>query len=101
GEFLIGFAAMIERLLAGADLARDEARSLGDRLLKGDLSPVQVGAVIAALRAKGERPYELAGLALACRDTLVPLGHERLAIDICGMAADGTSTPLVSVAAAF
>jgi anthranilate phosphoribosyltransferase len=96
-----GYAALLERLLAGGDLSRDEARAVGDRLLRGELTPAQVGALVAALRAKGERPDEVAGLVLALRDAMVRVRPKRAAIDVCGTGGDARGTFNVSTAAAF
>jgi anthranilate phosphoribosyltransferase len=95
------YAALLERLLAGGDLGRDEAHSLGDRLLKGELTGAQVGALTAALRAKGERPDEVAGLVLAFRDAMTRVRPKRAVIDVCGTGGDGRSTFNISTAAAF
>jgi len=95
------FSALLERLLAGGDLGRDEARSLGDRLLKGELTGAQVGAFTAALRAKGERPEEVAGLVLAFRDAMTRVRPKRAVIDVCGTGGDSRGTFNISTAAAF
>jgi anthranilate phosphoribosyltransferase len=95
------FAALLERLLAGADLGRDEARALGDRLLKGELTPAQTGAFVAALRAKGERVDEVAGLALALRDAMTRVKTQRRVVDLCGTGGDARGTFNISTAAAF
>ena len=95
------FAALLERLLAGADLTRDEARAFGDRLLKGEVTPAQTGAFVAALRAKGERADEVAGLALALRDAMTRVKPRRLVVDVCGTGGDGRGTFNISTAAAF
>jgi anthranilate phosphoribosyltransferase len=95
------FAALLERLLAGGDLARDEARALGDRLLKGELTAAQTGALTAALRAKGERPDEVAGLVLAFRDAMTRVRPKRPVIDVCGTGGDARGTFNISTAAAF
>lgn len=95
------FAALLERLLAGGDLGRDEARSLGDRLLKGELTPAQVGGFTAALRAKGERPEEVAGLVLAFRDAMTRVRSKRAVIDVCGTGGDSRGTFNISTTAAF
>ncbi len=95
------YSALLERLLAGGDLGRDEAHSLGDRLLKGELTAAQVGAFTAALRAKGERPEEVAGLVLAFRDAMTRVRPKRAVIDVCGTGGDGRATFNISTAAAF
>jgi anthranilate phosphoribosyltransferase len=95
------FASLLERLLAGGDLSRDEARSLGDRLLKGEMTQAQTGAFTAALRAKGERPEEVAGLVLAFREAMTRVRTARPVIDLCGTGGDARSTFNISTAASF
>ncbi len=95
------FSALLERLLAGGDLGRDEARSLGDRLLKGELTAAQVGGFTAALRAKGERPEEVAGLVLAFRDAMTRVRCKRPVIDVCGTGGDSRGTFNISTTAAL
>jgi anthranilate phosphoribosyltransferase len=95
------FASLLERLLAGADLGRDEARALGDRLLKGEVTQAQTGAFVAALRAKGERADEVAGLAFALRDAMTRVKTTRRVVDVCGTGGDARGTFNISTAAAF
>jgi anthranilate phosphoribosyltransferase len=51
---------------AAGDLARDEARSLFTAMLGGLVPDLQLGAILIALRVKGESLEELAGFAAAC-----------------------------------
>lgn len=48
------------------DLGRDDARALFSALLAGEIPDLQLGAVLMALRIKGESPEELAGFLEAC-----------------------------------
>lgn len=97
----MSIAAQIDRLLAGEDLGRDGAAEALDAVMTGQVDPVQTGAFLIALRAKGETAAELAGLASvvrarseAVRVTATPL------VDTCGTGGGG-STFNVSTAAAF
>jgi anthranilate phosphoribosyltransferase len=50
------------------DLTREQARTLFEALFAGELDPVAVGALLVALRVKGENAAELAGM----MDALAP-----------------------------
>mgnify|MGYP001363851147 CR=1 FL=1 len=97
----MSIAKQIDRLLAGEDLGREGAAEALDAVMGGNVDPVQTGAFLIALRAKGETAAELAGLASvvrarseAVRVTSAPL------VDTCGTGG-GRSTFNVSTAAAF
>jgi anthranilate phosphoribosyltransferase len=51
---------------AARDLSRDDARSLFTAMLGGLVGDLQLGAIVIALRVKGESLDELAGFAAAC-----------------------------------
>jgi anthranilate phosphoribosyltransferase len=67
-----GFRAVIKAVGTGPRGSRaltfDEARRATAALLAGEVSPVQAGAFLVAMRIKGETPAELAGMAQALRD---------------------------------
>ena len=58
---------VLERLVSGRDLAEQEASDLLTALTAEDYPPAMAGAVLAALRAKGETAEELRGFARAMR----------------------------------
>lgn len=94
-------AAQIDRLLAGQDLGRDGAAAVLDLVMAGEVDPVQTGAFLIALRAKGETAGELAGLASVVRARSEPVRTDRAPlVDTCGTGG-GRSTFNVSTAAAF
>jgi anthranilate phosphoribosyltransferase len=68
-----GFRAVIKAVGTGPRGSRaltfEEARDATAGLIAGDVSPVQAGAFLIAMRIKGEAPAELAGMAQALRDT--------------------------------
>jgi len=51
---------------AARDLSRDDARTLFTAILNDDIPPLQLGAILIALRIKGESLDELAGFLEAC-----------------------------------
>ena len=47
------------------DLTREEAETVMTEVIEGEASPIQIGALLAGLRTKGESVEELVGFA-AC-----------------------------------
>jgi anthranilate phosphoribosyltransferase len=104
-----GFRAVIKAVGTGPRGSRaltfDEARSATAALLRGEVSPVQAGAFLIAMRIKGETPPELAGIAQALRDAARSAAPDPPAggrpIVACAGAFDGISeAPHLSLAAA-
>ena len=58
---------VLSRLLSGHDLAQQEASWAMERIMSGEAAPAQIGAFVAALRAKGETVEEIAGLVATMR----------------------------------
>jgi anthranilate phosphoribosyltransferase len=97
----VSVAAQIDRLLAGEDLGREGAAEALDLVMAGEVDPVQTGAFLVALRAKGETAAELAGLASVVRARSEAVVTDRAPlVDTCGTGG-GRGTFNVSTAAAF
>lgn len=81
---------ILEHLTTGADLSSAQAQEAFGLLLSGEISPVQAGAFLMGLRAKGETPAELAAAvdAALSRAKLIP-GLSGKRIDTCGTGGDG------------
>jgi anthranilate synthase/phosphoribosyltransferase len=86
----IQMSSVIEHLAQGRDLAPGEAAEAFARLMDGELSPSQAGALLLGLRAKGETPDELdeAVKAVLARAIPVPAIFGP-AMDIVGTGGDG------------
>ncbi len=93
---------VLSTLLEGHDLKRAEAYAAMTSIMTGHATPSQIAGFLIALRAKGETVEEIAGCALAMRDTSTKLAlkSDRI-IDTCGTGGDGRSSLNVSTAAAF
>ncbi len=91
----------LEAVVACRGLDAATARSVMDTIMEGRASPAQVGALVAALRTKGETVDELAGMVESMRAhaTRVPLAVD--AVDTCGTGGDGALTFNISTAAAL
>lgn len=92
----------LRAITAGAHLSAVEAQALFTRIMDGQVSSAMIGALLAALRTKGETEQEIAGAAKAmrARATRVPTGRDPL-VDTCGTGGDQSGSFNVSTAAAF
>jgi len=95
--------AALDLVLDGRDLSRRQAREALHAIMTGTCSDVQIAALLAGLRTKGETGDELAGFAETMRAhaTRVPIRRDGPVIDTCGTGGDGASTFNISTAAAF
>ncbi len=96
-------SAVLERLLDGDGLDEKEAEAMLGALASGELAPPLAGALLAALRAKGESPAELRGLVRGMRALARPApiaGREQL-VDCVGTGGDGSHSINLSTGAAL
>jgi anthranilate phosphoribosyltransferase len=94
--------ATLGKLLRREDLKNSEAHDLMSAIMAGELSGAEIGAVLVALRMKGETVTEIAGFAAAMREKAVPIspGREGL-VDTCGTGGDSRQTFNISTATAL
>jgi len=92
----------IAKVTAGGSLNEQEAEAVMTQIMSGGSTPAQVGALLAALRLKGETPDEVAGFARAMRRYATPVHTTRPVLaDTCGTGGDGRHTFNISTTAAF
>jgi anthranilate phosphoribosyltransferase len=88
-----------------SSLTRDQARSLLHLILAGDVTDIELAALLGALAARGETAEELAGFVDAMRSAATPLplsDAERCRLtDTCGTGGDASGTFNISTAAAL
>jgi anthranilate phosphoribosyltransferase len=92
----------LQQVLEGRDLTVSEAEALLGEVFNG-ATDAQIGALLVALKMKGEAVSEIAGLARAMRAGGVRI-RPRVPgplVDTCGTGGDGTNTINVSTAAAI
>ena len=92
----------LARLVERQDLNRAEAEDLFRTIMTGAATPAQTGALLIALRMKGETTDELAGAASVMRElsTRVSVSADHL-VDTCGTGGSGAKLFNISTAAAF
>ncbi len=92
----------LARLLDGHDLSRAEARAVMNEVMEGEATPAQIGALLVALRLKGETTDEIAGCAEAMREHVLSVRPQRDdLVDTAGTGGDGARTINISTAAAL
>ncbi|WP_084964423.1 anthranilate phosphoribosyltransferase [Thermoactinospora rubra] len=91
---------LLPRLLDSESLTADEAARAMAEIVSGRATDAQIAAFAVALRAKGETPEELTGLADAMLARSTPVGVRREAVDLVGSGGDMACTVNVSTMAA-
>jgi anthranilate phosphoribosyltransferase len=95
--------ALLEQLIAGEDLAQSQAADVLRSLAEGEVEPALAGALLTALRIKGEAAAESRGFAIAMRELakrphLPPLDA---CVDIVGTGGDGSGSLNLSTGSAL
>jgi anthranilate phosphoribosyltransferase len=91
---------LLTRLLGREDLTTDEAGWAMREVMTGEATPAQIAAFAVALRAKGETPAEVAGLATTMLDRATAVELDVDCVDIVGTGGDGAHTVNISSMAA-
>ena len=93
---------VLEDLLQGNDLTEQQAMALLQQLTGGEVDPAVAGAILAALRAKGETPEEVRGFARAMRDLATdPQVDVTGAVDVVGTGGDRSGSLNLSTGSAI
>jgi len=92
---------LLEDVLQGKDLSEEQAHGLMRELAGGQMEPAQAGALLAALRAKGETPEEVRGFAMAMRELAVKPNIKSAGpcVDTVGTGGDGSGSLNLSTGA--
>ena len=92
----------LNRVIAGENLSLQEARDSMQTIMSGEASEAQIGALLTALRMKGETCGEIAGFAETMRNHTVKVHcRETNLLDTCGTGGDRKGTFNISTAVAF
>ena len=88
------FKTELEALLAGNDLAEAQAEALMRAMADDSIAPAMAGAMLAALRAKGETADEIRGFARVMRELALrpDIDAELPTVDTVGTGGDGSGS---------
>jgi anthranilate phosphoribosyltransferase len=93
--------AMLALVAQGRSLSEIEAEAAFDIIMSGDATPSQMGALLMALRVRGETVDEIAGAARIMRAKAVPIDAPPGTIDTCGTGGDSSGSFNISTASAL
>src|SRR5664279_653712 len=95
------FKALIAKVATGASLSRAEAADAFDRMMSGEATPSQMGALLMALRVRGETVDEITGAVTTMRAKMLSVKAPPDAVDVVGTGGDGSGSVNVSTCASF
>ncbi len=93
----------LEQLLNRQELHEEQMESVMLQLMSGQATQAQIGAILTALRMKGETLNEVASAVKVMRSLVTPVVLEDTSklVDTCGTGGDGANTFNISTACAF
>jgi len=93
---------ILEQLYSGQVLTSDQTETLFGAIIRGEVEPMVLSAVLIALKVRGEQPQEIAGAARALLKEASPFPTPDYDFaDIVGTGGDGMNTINVSTTSAF
>jgi anthranilate phosphoribosyltransferase len=98
----LGIREALAAVVGGRDLTSAEMTAVVGRIMDGEATPAQVGALLTALRMKGETVDEVVGAAQAMRERMLRLPAKgEVLLDTCGTGGDGSGSVNISTLASF
>ncbi|MFH0938157.1 MAG: anthranilate phosphoribosyltransferase [Planctomycetota bacterium] len=94
-------APQLETLLARQNLSTESAIELAQAIIAGRVAQASLGAVLIALRAKGESVEEIAAFAQVMRASAIKVQAPPGTLDTCGTGGDKSGTFNISTATAL
>lgn len=93
----------LHRIIAHQEIMHDEMVSLMRQIMQGEISSVQIAAIITGLRVKNETIGEIAAAAQVMREfaTKVDVPDNTHLVDTCGTGGDSAHTFNISTASTF
>src|SRR5208282_1584907 len=95
------FRALIGKVATGAALTREEAASAFEQMMSGEATPSQMGALLMALRVRGETVEEITGAVTTMRAKMLRVAAPPDAIDVVGTGGDASGSFNISTCAAL
>jgi anthranilate phosphoribosyltransferase len=95
------FKGLIAKVATGATLAREEAAGAFEQMMSGEATPSQMGALLMALRVRGETVDEITGAVSVMRAKMLRVAAPPNAVDVVGTGGDASGSFNISTCAAL
>ena len=95
------FKTLIGKVATGTELTLQESASAFDRMMSGEATPSQMGALLMGLRVRGETVDEITGAVTTMRAKMLRVDAPEGAIDVVGTGGDASGSYNISTCAAF
>jgi anthranilate phosphoribosyltransferase len=92
---------LLTQVAAGRSLSEGEAETAFEIIMSGQATPSQMGALLMALRVRGETVDEITGAARIMRAKAVAIDAPPGTVDTCGTGGDGSGSFNISTASAL
>jgi len=95
------FKTLIGKVATGAALTVDESARAFELMMTGEATPSQMGALLMAMRVRGETLDEITGAVKTMRSKMLTVPAPPGAMDVVGTGGDGSGSYNISTCAAF
>lgn len=95
------FRTLLAKVATGALLTREEAALAFNRMMSGEATPSQMGALLMALRVRGETVDEITGAVTTMRAKMLKVSAPPDAVDVVGTGGDASGSFNISTCTAF
>jgi len=97
----VEFRGLLGKVATGAALTREEAAGAFEQMMAGEATPSQMGALLMALRVRGETVEEITGAVTTMRAKMLRVNAPADAIDVVGTGGDASGSYNISTCAAL
>lgn len=101
---MVEIKSVIQDVVEGGTLSREDAATTMDAVMTGNVTAAQIGALVTALRIRGETIEEITGFASAMREHALTVDIDsdaRPLLDTCGTGGDHSNSFNISTTATF
>lgn len=95
------FKPLLGKVATGTVLTREEAAYVFDKMMSGEATPSQMGALLMGLRVRGESVEEIAGAVSVMRAKMLQVQAPEGAVDVVGTGGDASGSYNISTCASF
>jgi anthranilate phosphoribosyltransferase len=100
-DLAVDFKGLIGKVATGAQLTREESADAFEQMMAGEATPSQMGALLMALRVRGETVEEITGAVTTMRGKMLRVAAPPNAIDVVGTGGDASGSYNISTLAAL